>query len=75
MLPKRPYKLHLRIKYTTGEEFWYPYSRYKTYEHTIQAFADIYEHPRKYEGWRILPVAKIRNEEDSWVSYYETEEK
>ena len=75
MLPKRPYKLHLRIKYDTGEEFWYPYSRYRLYEHATQAFDSIYLHEREYEGWCVLPITKIRNEHDSWTSYYEIEEK
>jgi hypothetical protein len=75
MQPKKPYKLHLRIKYDTGEEFWYPYTRYKAYEHAVQAFNVIYSRRREHGGWSILPIAKIRNEEDSWVSYYEYNEK
>jgi hypothetical protein len=75
MLPKRPYKIHLRIKYDTGEEFWYPYSRYKTYEHAVQAFNAIYSHRQEHGGWCILPIVKIRSTYNSWVSYYEYEEK
>jgi hypothetical protein len=68
---KKPYKIHLRVKYDTGEKFWYPYSRYKTYEGAIQAFNTIYSRRQKHEGWSILPIVKIVNSYDNWVSYYE----
>jgi hypothetical protein len=75
MQPKKHYKLHLRVKYDTGEEFWYPYSKYKTYEHAVQAFNAIYSGRIEHEGWCILPITKIRNSHNGWVSYYEIEEK